>query len=184
MRKIARGTRLGLLAVTGAVALALTATACDSGGSSSYDKPGGSTPSQSQQQPQPAPASPALVRTQDAKLGAIVTDAKGFTLYRFDKDKPRPSVSNCSGNCATTWPPAAAGDQVTLKGIDKALVSTVTRADGSKQLTLGGWPLYRYAPDTKPGDTKGQGIAGTWFASGPQGKKAQAGTGGGGGYGY
>ncbi|MFI1801551.1 hypothetical protein ACH427_30010 [Streptomyces sp. NPDC020379] len=184
MRNIARGVRLGALAVSGAAALALTVTACDSGGSSSYDGSGKSAPSPSGQQPQPAPAATALVRTRDARLGAIVTDAKGFTLYRFDKDKPKPSVSNCSGNCATTWPPAAAGDQVTLKGIDKALVSTVTRADGSKQLTLGGWPLYRYAPDTKPGDTKGQGIAGTWFASDPQGRKAQAGTGGGGGYGY
>ncbi|MGW2369887.1 hypothetical protein ACWCZ5_30465 [Streptomyces sp. NPDC001667] len=184
MRKIARGTRLGVLAVTGVAAAALTVTACGSGGSS-YDKPGKSTPSQSeQQQPRPAPASAALVRTQDPRLGAIVTDAKGFTLYRFDKDTPKPSVSNCSGSCAATWPPAAAGGQVTLKGIDKSLVSTVTRADGSKQLTLGGWPLYRYAPDTKPGDTKGQGIAGTWFASDPQGRKAQANTGGGGGYGY
>ncbi|MGW1073185.1 hypothetical protein [Streptomyces sp. NPDC002537] len=173
-------THMPLRLGVSAALLALTVTACDSGGgSSSTDK---STPSQSQQQQQQAPA--ALLTAQDAKLGTIVTDAKGFTLYRFDKDRPKPSASNCNGSCVTTWPPVTATDQVRLKGIDKNLVSTVTRADGSRQLTLGGWPLYRYAPDSQPGDTKGQGIGGTWFASDPQGKKAKATGGGSGGYGY
>jgi predicted lipoprotein with Yx(FWY)xxD motif len=138
-----------------------------------------------------APAGPALTASPTDALGTVVVDGTGFTLYRFDKDKPKPSVSNCNGDCAVTWPPAMASGTVSLKGIDKSLVSTVTRADGGKQLTLGGWPLYRYAPDTKPGDTKGQGVGGTWFASDPQGKKAMGmgggtngGTGGGGEYGY
>ncbi|MFF7731187.1 hypothetical protein [Streptomyces sp. NPDC008001] len=160
-----------LLAVPAAAALALTATACDSGGGSPSS--GGSTPSRSGQT--------ALVRSEDPKLGALVTDAKGFTLYRFDMDKPKPSVSDCNGECAITWPPAAATGSVTLKGIDKSLVGTVTRSDGSKQLTLGGWPLYRFAKDARPGDTKGQGVGGTWFASSPTGMKAGPATGGTGG---
>ncbi|MGQ0838879.1 hypothetical protein [Actinokineospora sp.] len=108
-------------------------------------------------------------------LGTIVTDAKGYTLYRFDKDRAKPSKSTCDGDCAKAWPPALAGTgQVSLTGIDRTLVGTVTRADGAQQLTLNGWPLYRFAKDKAPGDAKGQGVGGTWFAATPEGKKAVA----------
>lgn len=110
----------------------------------------------------------------DEKLGPVLTDGEGFTLYRFDKDTAKPPVSNCNGQCATLWPPVKASDNPQLKGVDAKLVSSVTRADGSKQLTLNGWPLYRYASDTKPGDTKGQGVGGTWWAVTPSGGKAAA----------
>ncbi|AUY54589.1 hypothetical protein EH183_30030 [Streptomyces sp. CB01881] len=126
-----------------------------------------------------APAGAVTLQTAtDPKLGTIVTDSAGFTLYRFDKDSAMPPMSNCNGSCASTWPPAPANGGATVKGIDSKLVGTVTRADGSKQLTLNGWPAYRYAPDTKPGDTKGQGVGGTWFALTPTGGKAGAPSGG------
>lgn len=105
-------------------------------------------------------------------LGAIVTDAEGRTLYRFDQDTADPSVSNCAGDCAAKWPPALAGSTVRVDGVARELVGTVTRADGTKQLTLNGWPLYRFAKDTKAGDTLGQGVGGTWFAATPEGGKA------------
>ncbi|MFD7987537.1 hypothetical protein ACFRKE_37360 [Kitasatospora indigofera] len=175
-------SRAALLTATAVTSLALV-TACGSSGSG-YS---GSTGTSAAQPPAAtAPASPggasapaqggatALQAGTDAKLGAIVTDGAGFTLYRFDKDTAQPSASNCNGSCATTWPPVAAGADVSVKGIDSKLVGTVTRADGSKQLTLAGWPVYRYAPDTKPGDTKGQGVGGTWFVITPDGKKAGA----------
>ncbi len=115
------------------------------------------------------------------KLGKVLTDSEGFTLYRFDKDTPNPPKSNCEGDCAKTWPVVAAGDAKAAPGTDATLLGEVTRADGSKQLTIDGWPMYRYAKDTKAGDTNGQGVGGTWFASAPDGKKAAPGAAGGGG---
>jgi len=106
-------------------------------------------------------------------LGNVLTDKDGMTLYRFDKDTVNPSVSNCEGECAGKWPPAlATSDDWQLQGVDKSLVSTVDRKDGKKQITVGGWALYRYSQDIAPGDTKGQGVGGSWFAATPEGKKA------------
>ncbi|GGX83506.1 lipoprotein [Streptomyces fructofermentans] len=114
-----------------------------------------------------------------AKLGEVVTDSAGMTLYRFDKDSAEPPKSTCEGDCATAWPPVPASGATAPVGIDKALLGEVTRTDGTKQLTIDGWPLYRFAKDTKAGDTKGQGVGGTWYASAPTGKKAASGGGGG-----
>ncbi|MBA9002548.1 MULTISPECIES: hypothetical protein [Thermomonospora] len=110
----------------------------------------------------------------DPELGKIVVDGQGRTLYRFDKDSADPPASNCEGQCAQAWPPVTTADEATVKGLDPELVGTVQRSDGTKQVTLGGWPLYRYAKDTQPGDTKGQGVQGTWYVSTPTGKKAGA----------
>jgi predicted lipoprotein with Yx(FWY)xxD motif len=134
---------------------------------------------QQQQQPQPAEpraAEAKLAVAEVGSLGPVVTDQNGRTLYRFDKDKAKPPTSNCNGDCAKTWPPFTVQDlgEVQLSNVDKRLVGTVARADGTKQLTLGGWPLYRYTGDRAAGDAKGQGVGGTWFASTPLGKKAEA----------
>ncbi|WP_229927265.1 SCO0930 family lipoprotein [Kitasatospora indigofera] len=120
------------------------------------------------------PAGALAIRVDD-QLGPVLTDGQGFTLYRFDKDTSKPPASNCSGACATTWPPAV-NDATTSPGtgIDQAKLGEVARADGTRQLTVGGWPAYRYAQDTAPGDTKGQGVGGTWFALAPDGTKAKA----------
>jgi predicted lipoprotein with Yx(FWY)xxD motif len=123
-----------------------------------------------------APPGPALTASPTDALGTVVVDGTGFTLYRFDKDKPKPSKSNCSGKCATSWPPVLAdsADAVRLESVDRAAVGTVKRADGTLQLTIGGWPVYRYSGDKKAGDTLGEGIGKTWFAVTPAGKKALA----------
>ncbi|MFG2756032.1 SCO0930 family lipoprotein [Streptomyces wuyuanensis] len=113
------------------------------------------------------------------KLGKVLTDSEGLTLYRFDKDSVDPVTSNCNGDCAKAWPVVAAGDVTPAPGTDASLIGSVTRADGTKQLTVGGWPMYRYAKDAKPGDANGQGVGGTWYASAPDGKKAALGGGGG-----
>jgi predicted lipoprotein with Yx(FWY)xxD motif len=116
-----------------------------------------------------------LIAKQVDSVGSVVTDSKGMTLYRFDKDTANPSASNCEGPCAETWPPmTTTATQIHLEGVDKNLVATIARKDGAVQVTLGGWPLYRYAKDTAPGDAKGQGVGKTWFASTAQGKKATA----------
>ena len=126
-----------------------------------------------------APAGPALTASPTAALGTVVVDGTGYTLYRFDKDKPKPSKSNCNGSCATQWPPvlvasADAAKAVKLDGVDAGAVGTVKRADGKLQLTIGGWPVYRYSGDKAAGDTTGQGVGKVWFAVTPAGKKAVA----------
>ncbi|GFH37979.1 SCO0930 family lipoprotein [Streptomyces pacificus] len=116
-----------------------------------------------------------LAVRENSKLGEVLTDGGGMTLYRFDKDSVDPVASNCEGDCAKAWPVVAAGDVTPAPGTDASLIGSVTRADGTKQLTVGGWPMYRYAKDAKPGDANGQGVGGTWFASAPDGKKAALG---------
>ncbi|MGX4688331.1 SCO0930 family lipoprotein [Streptomyces sp. JNUCC 63] len=113
-----------------------------------------------------------LAVSANAELGKVVTDSAGMTLYRFDADTAEPPKSNCDGDCATAWPPVPAGDATAGAGVDKALLGEVTRSDGTKQLTIGGWPAYRYAKDTQAGETRGQGVNDKWFALAPDGKKA------------
>ncbi|UUU26450.1 SCO0930 family lipoprotein [Streptomyces sp. DSM 40750] len=112
------------------------------------------------------------------EYGKVLTDSAGRTLYRFDKDSFEPPKTTCEGECATTWPPVPASGATAAEGVDKALLGEVSRPDGTKQLTVGGWPMYYFAKDTKAGDIKGQGLKGTWFASDPNGKKASTKGGG------
>ncbi|MGW0711290.1 SCO0930 family lipoprotein [Streptomyces sp. NPDC002643] len=114
------------------------------------------------------------------EYGKVLTDSAGRTLYRFDKDTAEPPKTTCEGDCAATWPPVPASGATAAEGVDKALLGEVTRPDGTKQLTVGGWPLYYYAKDTKAGDIKGQAVNGTWYASAPDGKKASTKGGSGG----
>lgn len=127
--------------------------------------------------PSSAPASPTAtgvdLTSAQVPLGTVVTSG-GATLYRFDKDTPKPPKATCSGACATTWPPLlATGAAPTVTGVDRSLVGTVAREDGTQQVTLNGWPLYRFSKDT-PGATRGEGIGGTWHAIAPTGKPAVA----------
>ncbi|MFJ2770609.1 SCO0930 family lipoprotein [Streptomyces sp. NPDC087300] len=134
------------------------------------DSPSRSTAADSGTQPSQAGG---LSVWKSDKLGAVMTDGAGFTLYRFDKDKARPSASNCTDACAATWPPVPAEGAKAAKGMDPKLLGSVKRADGTRQLTLAGWPLYRYAQDTAPRQTNGQGVGGTWFSAAPDGTKAK-----------
>ncbi|WP_043516161.1 MULTISPECIES: lipoprotein [unclassified Actinoplanes] len=113
-----------------------------------------------------------LTGTSVARMGQVVENQNGFVLYRFDDDGHDPAKSNCNGDCAKVWPPALTNDgKPTLKDVDAKLVGTVTRADGTKQLTLAGWPLYHYVGDKKPGQWKGQNVNGKWFVVTPTGTK-------------
>ena len=114
-----------------------------------------------------------LTGTSVKRMGQVIENSAGFVFYRFDKDTAKPkSKSACNGDCAKVWPPALTNDgKPELKGIDADLVGTVTRADGTKQLTVGGWPIYTYIGDKKPGTWKGQNVGGTWFVIKPDGTK-------------
>ncbi|MGW7754571.1 COG4315 family predicted lipoprotein [Streptomyces violaceusniger] len=110
-------------------------------------------------------------------------DGAGFTLYRFDKDSSSPSKSNCNQACAVTWPPVLVGpgSRIFVDGVPTAEIGIVTRADGTRQVTIGGWPIYRFSKDTAPGNTNREGVGGTWFAISTDGQKVlspAAGSGG------
>ena len=121
-----------------------------------------------------APAGPATVTlATTAKLGKVIVDSKGLTLYRFDNDTT-PGASTCTtAPCSTTWPAATAtGTPTAGAGIDAAKLTTFKLADGTLQLQMDGHPLYRFAGDAKAGDTNGQGILNKWYAVTADGGKA------------
>ena len=107
-------------------------------------------------------------------LDPVVVNGAGLTLYRFDNDTASPSKSTCNGDCAKTWPPVTIqdGGKIFIAGIGQSDVGVVTRDDGKLQVTIKGWPVYRFAKDTRKGDTNGQGVGGTWFGVQPDGGKA------------
>ena len=100
------------------------------------------------------------VKIADTALGKIIVEADGTTLYMFSKDTK--GASNCTGGCASAWPPLI-GTPTNGAGVDAGDVSTITRPDGTKQVTFYGFPLYTFKGDAKPGDTNGQGEGGVWY---------------------
>src|SRR5438552_1747214 len=161
-----RAAVLTAAAVLGVVGLSACSAYTTRSGTASQPAPATTT----QQAPEPAGANGTqLIAAQVGNLGTVVTDGKGFTLYRFEKDSNKPAASNCDATCAAQWPPVLVTDAtIEVAGVDKSLVGTVTRKDGSKQVTIGSWPVYRYAKDSAPGEAKGQGVGGIWFAVTPQ----------------
>lgn len=113
----------------------------------------------------PPVASSNLQLTTNATFGSILTDANGKTLYFFSIDAN--GSSGCTGACAITWMPYYAGNQTAPTGITATDISTITRADGSKQTAYKGWPLYYFSGDTNKSDVNGDGSGGTWFVAKP-----------------
>ena len=110
----------------------------------------------------------ALAVAKDAKLGSILVDGAGRTLYIYTKDTP--DKSNCTGGCLKAWPAFTATANVTAgSGVDQSKIGSATLADGSKIVTYNHMPLYYWKGDTKPGDTSGQGVGSVWFVIGPDG---------------
>ncbi|WP_291414077.1 SCO0930 family lipoprotein [Actinophytocola sp.] len=107
-------------------------------------------------------------------LGQILTDQDGYPLYRFTMDSAEPPRSNCDTACAAKWPPLTSEVDIEVSGVDRSLIGTVTRDDGTNQVTVNGWPVYKFADDAAPGEVNGQGVNGTWFAVTPDGGKAGA----------
>jgi len=98
----------------------------------------------------------ALVRGSKTPLGRILVDSRGRTLYLFEKDKSRKSM--CSGSCATFWPPLlTSGKPRAGAGVKAALLGTIRRAGGARQVTYGGHPLYTFKLE-RAGQTRGEGL--------------------------
>ncbi|WP_433017851.1 hypothetical protein [Kribbella sp. CA-294648] len=132
-----------------------------------------STPEEVGVTPSEPPLPTATVRPGPIRLGlraavvkgktAQIVTLNGWTAYRFEGDDNLPPKVNCLGDCLITWPAALTdGSQVELAdGIDRKHVATVRRADGLVHVTLGGWPLYRFAEDDTQEDTEGEGAEAT-----------------------
>jgi len=121
-----------------------------------------------------APAEEPVLAAADSDLGDIVVDGEGMTVYVFDKDTPGSGTSACTGGCLEAWPAVVAdSDSPTVEGVSGE-VGTITRDDGTLQVTLEGYPLYLWKDDTAPGDTTGQGVQGVWWVVTPDGTKVTA----------
>jgi predicted lipoprotein with Yx(FWY)xxD motif len=111
------------------------------------------------------------VQVRRTGLGKILVDLRGRTLYLFKKDTG--GKSRCSGSCAVNWPPLLTTGRPTAgSGINATKLGTTRRSDGKTQVVYNRHPLYRFVGDTKPGNTKGQGLTAfgaRWFVVSPAG---------------
>ena len=118
-------------------------------------------------------ARPASVGIAKTGLGRVIVDARGRTLYLFEKDKHGQSA--CSGTCLVYWPPLlTSGKPIAIAGANRAMLGTIRRTDGSRQVTFAGHPLYLFSGDTKRGQTNGEGLrdfGAGWYVLAPSGKK-------------
>lgn len=126
--------------------------------------------------PAPPAAAVATVATGSTRLGRVLVDGTGRTLYLFEADPA--GASACTGSCASAWPPlTTSGPAQATGGASASLLGTVRRADGTSQVTYAHHPLYAYAGDTAPGDTAGQGLdqfGAPWFVLDGQGARIAA----------
>src|SRR3954471_4962357 len=163
-------------ALLGAIVLVAACSSSTSSSAPSASAAGATAPSASAGGPAAASASAAAsggaaasamapiggVALATSPLGQIVTDDKGMTLYAFTKDTAGTSV--CYDKCAAAWPAATVTGSVNAAtGLDASKFTTVDRTDGTKQVKFGQWPLYYFAGDKAPGDTKGQALNDVWW---------------------
>jgi len=98
---------------------------------------------------------------QDSSGGNFLVDSKGMTLYYFTNDVA--GKSGCNGGCAKAWPAFYAPTIQVSSPLAASDFGTIDRADGSKQTTYMGWPLYYWMNDKKPGDVSGEGVGKVWY---------------------
>jgi predicted lipoprotein with Yx(FWY)xxD motif len=135
---------------------------------------GGATPSSTSSPAAPAVTTTATVAVADnPKLGKILVDGSGKTLYLFEKDTT--TASTCYDACASYWPPLLTKDApMAGAGVNASLLGTTRRSDGTLEVTYAGHPLYYVITDHNPGDASGQAVnnfGAAWFVLGPDGKK-------------
>lgn len=93
-----------------------------------------------------------------------LTNGDGMAVYLYTNDSQNSGKSTCTGGCASIWPPVTTvGKSMAGQGVDASLLGTLTRADGSIQVTYNGWPLYTFAKDTAPSNTNGEGVKNVWY---------------------
>jgi predicted lipoprotein with Yx(FWY)xxD motif len=158
--------RRSLLLVAGLAVLGLVASGCgdddetgtvaQEGTTTTADDGGGATDDEAEDD------SAATVTLVDSDLGEILADAEGRTVYLFTRDSD--GTSACTGDCLTAWPPLeASGPPVAGDGVDDSKLGTITRDDGTEQVTYASMPLYYFAGDSAAGDVNGQGVNDVWW---------------------
>jgi predicted lipoprotein with Yx(FWY)xxD motif len=155
----------GFAAAAGLGSLALLLTAC--GGSSGSSSPTATSTAQPGGQATSAalsnvpPPGSTVLHVQKSSIGWVLAAADGQVVYAYDKD-PKGGTPACSGSCAKIWVPVTGGHPVASPA-DKGLgtLDTVTTANGAKQITYNGSPLYTLK-NAKPLATKGNGVGGVW----------------------
>ena len=117
-----------------------------------------------------------VITTHAGSAGTFLTDGSGRAVYLWAKDGM--NMSACSGACAAAWPPVPATGTLTATGGAKASdLGTITRSDGTKQVTYDGHPLYYFVGDSAAGQTNGQGsdnFGAKWWLVAPSGAKITA----------
>jgi len=112
------------------------------------------------------------ISLRNTKLGPILMNSRGHTLYLFLKD--RNGKSACSGSCARFWPPLLSQGKPTVgPGVKRSLLGSTRRSNGSLQVTYNRHPLYSYALDKRAGQTKGEGsfaFGAKWYAVSANGR--------------
>src|SRR4051794_722258 len=157
---------MNLLFVLAPMAAAVVVAGCGGGSAATTASYGGG--------PRSAPASSATkVTAARTNLGTVLADARGRTLYLFEKDQG--PTSSCYGACASVWPPLIAdATPIAGGGLHAAQLGSSRRRDGKRIVTYSGHPLYTYAGDAKPGDVHGQAadqFGAPWYAVAPNGTK-------------
>lgn len=102
----------------------------------------------------------------------LAAGPKRLTVYMFAADHGASSA--CYGACATAWPPVITSGTPKVEGeASAAKIGTITRSEGTKQVTYAGHPLYYYSPDSVESDISGQGVnsfGALWYVLSPDGK--------------
>ena len=125
----------------------------------------------------PTPASGNDLATGTSSLGTIVVDGRGMTVYFYTKDIKGSGTSNCAGGCLALWPAVKASSGTPKVDGVTGTVGTITRDDGTMQVTIDGMPVYTYAQDSKAGDVTGEGVENLWYAVNPDGTALKSGGG-------
>lgn len=125
----------------------------------------------------PTTATGVTLSTEQSPAGRILVTPAGRTLYDFTPDTPTSSACT-SGLCVRLWPPLIAKGPLTVgRGLQRSLVGTIRRSDGTLQVTYGGHPLYTWLGDTEPGMITGQAllnVGGYWYVIAPTGREIKA----------
>jgi predicted lipoprotein with Yx(FWY)xxD motif len=112
-----------------------------------------------------------IMTAESPDYGAYLADGESRSVYMFEADTQgqgdTAAVSACMDECLAEWPPVTTtGEPQAGEGAMAEMLGTLTRDDGSMQVTYNGWPLYYYHEDEAAGDTKGHDIeefGGEWY---------------------
>jgi predicted lipoprotein with Yx(FWY)xxD motif len=162
--------------VGGALGAAVLVAACSSGGTSSAGAAASGPPAGAASSSGGSTSGGTVIETASSSAGTVLTNGSGRAVYLWVKDTG--DTSSCNGPCAGAWPPVTTTDSATASGGAKASdLGTITRSDGSKQVTYDGHPLYYFAGDSGPGTAAGQasdGFGAKWWLVTPTGSDVTA----------